>query len=212
MGRIARFQLACVIAKGGSFTRRPLRFTPDGNDSAELSHRATDWVGNGSKPRPVADVENVARIGALRPLGAAAIAGVTQTMIAYGVIAKEPRTIAKDEPRMRRWVGGKRMAKLKILFATNCAAILMGFANLAGSNILEPAPAGSGYDLVAHVMNTPTYGYNPEVPTDAAALGLRLARQYCRGPQVVCQRIINHEIYGITSEKPDYLVFVRCAG
>jgi hypothetical protein len=80
------------------------------------------------------------------------------------------------------------MAKLKTLFATTCAAVLMGFANLAGSNVVEQAPAGSGYDLVAHVRNTPTYGYNPEV------------------------RIINHEIYGITSEKPDYLVFVRCAG
>jgi len=84
----------------------------------------------------------------------------------------------------------------------------MGFANLAGSNVVEQAPAGSGYDLVAHVRNTPTYGYNPEVPTDAAALGLRLARQYCGGPHVVGQRIIN----GITSEKPDYLVFLRCAG
>jgi hypothetical protein len=69
------------------------------------------------------------------------------------------------------------MAKSKTLFATTCAAVLMGFANLAGSNVVEQAPAGSGYDLVAHVRNTPTYGYNPQVPTDAAALGLRLARQ-----------------------------------
>ena len=56
-------------------------------------------------------------------------------------------------------------------------------ANLAGSNIVELAPIGSGYDFVVHVKNVPTYGYNPEVPTDTAALGLRLARQYCRGPQ-----------------------------
>jgi hypothetical protein len=62
------------------------------------------------------------------------------------------------------------MAKSKTLFATTCAAVLMGFANLAGSNVVEQAPAGSGYDLVAHVRNTPTYGYNPQVPTDAAAL------------------------------------------
>ena len=104
------------------------------------------------------------------------------------------------------------MARLKTLFAATCAAVLMGFVNLAGSNVVEQAPAGSGYDLVAHVRNTPTYGYNPEVPTDAAALGLRLARPYCRGPHVVGQRTVNHEIYGITSEKPDYLVFLRCAG
>jgi hypothetical protein len=82
----------------------------------------------------------------------------------------------------------------------------------AGSNIVELAPIGSGYDFVVHVRNVPTYGYNPEVPTDAAALGLRLARRYCRGARIVGQRVVNHEIYGITSEKPDYLVFVRCAG
>jgi hypothetical protein len=105
------------------------------------------------------------------------------------------------------------MAKLKTSLATTaCAVFLMGFANLAGSNILELAPIGSGYDFVVHVRSVPTYGYNPDVPTDAAALGLRLARQHCRGARVVGQRVVNHEIYGITSEKPDYLVFVRCAG
>jgi hypothetical protein len=104
------------------------------------------------------------------------------------------------------------MAKLTtLLISTTSAVFLMGFVQLAGSNVVEQAPAGSGYDLVAHVSNRPTYGYNPEVPTDAAALGLRLARQYCRGPQVVGQRMVNHEIYGLTSEKPDYMVFIRCA-
>jgi hypothetical protein len=110
-------------------------------------------------------------------------------------------------------LGGVSMAKLKSFLATTaCAVVLMGFANLAGSNIVAQAPVGSGYDFVVHVKNVPTYGYNPEVPTDTAALGLRLAKQYCRGARVVGQRVVNHEIYGITSEKPDYLVFVRCAG
>ena len=114
---------------------------------------------------------------------------------------------------MQRKLEGLSMAKLKISLATTaCAIFLMGFANLAGSNIVELAPIGSGYNFVVHVKNVPTYGYNPEVPTDAAALGLRLARQYCRRARVVDQRVVNHEIYGITSEKPDYLVFVRCAG
>jgi hypothetical protein len=40
------------------------------------------------------------------------------------------------------------MAKLKLLAATSCAAVLMGFSNLAGSNVVEQAPAGSGYDFV----------------------------------------------------------------
>jgi hypothetical protein len=105
------------------------------------------------------------------------------------------------------------MVKFKALFAaTAWASVRMGFGNIAGSNVVEQAPAGSGYDFVVHVKNVPTYGYNPAVPSDAAALGLRLARQYCRGPQVVGQRVVNHEIYGITSEKPDYLVLVRCSG
>jgi hypothetical protein len=120
---------------------------------------------------------------------------------------------SRNGPRMELKLGGVSMAKLKPFLATSAwAVVLMGFANLAGSNIVEQAPVGSGYDFVVHVKNVPTYGYNPEVPTDTAALGLRLARQYCRGARVVGQRVVNHEIYGITSEKPDYLVFVRCAG
>jgi hypothetical protein len=120
---------------------------------------------------------------------------------------------SRNEPRMQRKLESLSMAKLKTSLATTAWAVfLMGFANLAGSNIVEPAPIGSGYDFVVHVRNVPTYGYHPEVPTDAAAFGLRLATQYCRGARVVGQRVVNHEIYGITSEKPDYLVFVRCAG
>lgn len=104
------------------------------------------------------------------------------------------------------------MAKLTtLLISTISAALLMGFTQLAGSNVVEQAPAGSGYDLVMHVANVPTYGYNPEWSADTAGLGVRLARQICRGPQVVGQRVVNHEIYGLTSEKPDYMVFIRCA-
>jgi hypothetical protein len=104
------------------------------------------------------------------------------------------------------------MAKITpLLISAFSAALLMGFTQLAGSNVVEQAPAGSGYDLVVHVANVPTYGYNPEWSVDTAALGLRLARQYCRGPQVVGQRVVNHEIYGLTSEKPDYMVFIQCA-
>ena len=91
---------------------------------------------------------------------------------------------------MQRKLESLSMAKLKTSLATTaCGVFLMGFANLAGSNIVELAPIGSGYDFVVHVRNVPTYGYNPEVPTDAAALGLRLARQYCRGARVVGQRV-----------------------
>jgi hypothetical protein len=92
-------------------------------------------------------------------------------------------------PLTRQPEGTLEMSKLTTLLAsTTGAALLTGFAQLAGSNVVEQAPAGSGYDLVAHLSNRPTYGYNPEVPTDTAALGLRLAKQYCRGPQVVGQR------------------------
>jgi hypothetical protein len=105
------------------------------------------------------------------------------TSAAFGGARRPPRRIVNIEkqPRMQRKLESLSMAKLKTSLATTaCAAFLMGFANLAGSNIVELAPIGSGYDFVVHVRNVPTYGYNPEVPTDAAALGLRLARQYCR--------------------------------
>jgi hypothetical protein len=103
---------------------------------------------------------------------------------ALGGARLQPSRIANIEKRAED--AGKleslSMAKLKISLATTAYAIfLMGFANLAGSNIVELAPIGSGYNFVVHVKNVPTYGYNPEVPTDAAALGLRLARQYCQG-------------------------------
>jgi hypothetical protein len=120
---------------------------------------------------------------------------------------------SRNEPRIDLKLGGVSMANLKpFLTTTACAVVLLGFSNLAGRNIVEQAPVGSGYDFVVHVKNVPTYRYNPEVPTDTAALGLRLATQYRRGARVVGQRVVNHEIYGITSEKPDYLVFVRYAG
>ena len=104
---------------------------------------------------------------------------------------------------------GRRMARLKIFLAvTSCAAVLMGFNGL---NIVQKSPAGSNYDFVVHVKNIPTYRYNPEVSNDRAELTLRLTRRYCKGPRVVGQRTIDTEIYGITSEKPDYAVFVRCS-
>jgi hypothetical protein len=50
------------------------------------------------------------------------------------------------------------MAKLKsLLVVTGCAAILMGFSDLAGRNVVEQAPAGSGYDFLVHVKNVPIY-------------------------------------------------------
>jgi hypothetical protein len=104
------------------------------------------------------------------------------------------------------------IAKLKTLLAiTSCAAVLLGFSSLAGSNVVERSPTGGAYDLVVHVKNVPTYGYNPEVSDDRAKMAVRLARRYCKGAHVVGQRTINTEIFGITSEKPDYVVFIRCA-
>jgi hypothetical protein len=106
----------------------------------------------------------------------------------------------------------QRMVKLKILLtATSCAAVLTGFSSLAGSNVVQQSSAGSDYDFVVHVKNAPTYGYNPEVSSDRAEMAVRLAKRYCKGAHVVGQRTIDTEIYGITSEKPDYVVFVRCS-
>jgi hypothetical protein len=61
-----------------------------------------------------------------------------------------------------------------------------------------------------HVNNSAEIGYNPEVPGDRAGMAVALVKRYCPGPRVVGQEKIITEIYGITSSKPDYVVFVSC--
>jgi hypothetical protein len=87
---------------------------------------------------------------------------------------------------------------------------LAGCADVRGTVRVDQAPAGQPYDFVVHVKNSAEIGYNPEVSGDRAGMAMTLVKRYCHAPRVVGQQKINTEIYGITSSKPDYVVFVSC--
>jgi hypothetical protein len=90
------------------------------------------------------------------------------------------------------------------------SVVVGGSANASGEVRIEQASAGRPYDLVVHVANVPSYGYNPEVSSDRKRMALRVIPPQCPGARVVGQNTINTEIYGITSSKPDYVVLVSC--
>jgi hypothetical protein len=81
---------------------------------------------------------------------------------------------------------------------------------MSGVVRVEQASAAKPYDFVVHVKNSAEIGYNPEVSRDRAGMALALVKRYCRAPHVVGQQTVITEIYGITSSKPDYVVFVGC--
>jgi hypothetical protein len=87
---------------------------------------------------------------------------------------------------------------------------LAGCADMRGTVRVEQAPAGRPYDFVVHVKNSAEIGYNPEVSGDRAGMAVALVRRYCPAARVIGQEKIITEIYGITSSKPDYVVFVSC--
>jgi hypothetical protein len=91
------------------------------------------------------------------------------------------------------------------------SAVLIGCADMRGTVRIEQASAGKPYDFVVHVKNIPEIGYNPEVPEDRKRMALALVKRDCPAARVVGQDKIITEIWGITSSKPDYVVFARCA-
>jgi hypothetical protein len=90
------------------------------------------------------------------------------------------------------------------------SAVLTGCADTRGTVRIEQASAGKPYDYVVHVKNIHEIGYNPEVSEDRKGMALALVKRYCGAPRVVGEQKIITEIYGITSSKPDYVVFVSC--
>jgi len=90
------------------------------------------------------------------------------------------------------------------------SAALAGCADMRGTVRVEQALAGKPYDFVVHVKNSAEIGYNPEVSGDRAGMAMALVKRYCPAPRVVGQEKLITEIYGITSSKPDYVVFVSC--
>jgi hypothetical protein len=94
-------------------------------------------------------------------------------------------------------------------FLAICSVAMARCADLDGIRI-EQASAGKPYDFIVHVKNVPDYGYNPAVPEDRAQMALAAVKQDCPVARVVGQQVVSTEIYGITSSKPDYIVFVNC--
>ena len=77
-------------------------------------------------------------------------------------------------------------------------------------SIIEAAPPGQLYDYVVHVQNTYDYRYNPEVRQDRILLARRAARPFCPKLQIVGESKFETEIFGLTTGKPDYAVYLKC--
>jgi hypothetical protein len=75
---------------------------------------------------------------------------------------------------------------------------------------IEAAPPGQAYDYVVHVQNTYDYRYNPEVREDRILSAKQSVRQFCSKNQIVGERKFETEIFGLTTSKPDYVVYVKC--
>jgi hypothetical protein len=99
----------------------------------------------------------------------------------------------------------------RLLTAMALLAILPGWTDTRGMVRVDAAAPGAPYDFVVHFRNIPDVKYNPLVREDRNRMALHLVRGECHRARVVGEDIVNHEIYGITSELPDYIVLVSCA-
>ena len=99
----------------------------------------------------------------------------------------------------------------RFLAAILFLAILPGWTDTRGLVRVDAAAPGAPYDFVVHVRNIPDIKYNPLVAKDRNRMALDLVRGECHRARVVGEDIVNHEIYGITSSLPDYIVLVSCA-
>jgi hypothetical protein len=103
------------------------------------------------------------------------------------------------------------MQMLNAAAAIVLLTILSGSTDTRGAVRLEQAPAGQPYDFIVHVRNIPDIKYNPEVKEDRHRMALKLVTVRCPAARIVGESKINTEIWGITSNPPDYVVLVSCA-
>ena len=99
----------------------------------------------------------------------------------------------------------------RCLIAIVLLAILPGWTDTRGMVRVDPAAPDRPYDFVVHVRNIPDIKYNPLVRQDRNRMALDLVRGQCPRGHVVGEDTVNTEIYGITSQLPDYVVLVSCA-
>jgi hypothetical protein len=79
-----------------------------------------------------------------------------------------------------------------------------------GTSTIEAAPPGRSYDYIVHVQNTYDYRYNPEVREDRVLLARQIVKPFCRKSQIVGEAKFETEIFGLTTGKPHYVVYVKC--
>jgi hypothetical protein len=92
------------------------------------------------------------------------------------------------------------------------AAIALPWPSVAqprGASLIEAAQPGQGYDFVVHVRNTYDYRYNPEVSADRILLARQIVKPFCSRNQIVGEAKFDREIFGLTTSRPDYVVYVR---
>ncbi len=99
----------------------------------------------------------------------------------------------------------------RFLTAIALLAILPGWTDSRGMVRVDVAAPDKPYDFVVHVRNIPDIKYNPLVRSDRNRMALALVRGECPAGRVVGEDIVSTEIYGITSNLPDYVVLVSCA-
>ncbi len=101
--------------------------------------------------------------------------------------------------------------RLALVAATTATLMCVaGDVRATDRPFVEAAYAGRPYDYIVHVRNTYDYVYNPLVRDDRIREARRVIRSYCPRSQVIGEDSINTEILGITSSRPDYVVYVRC--
>ncbi|MBV8701465.1 hypothetical protein [Bradyrhizobium sp.] len=99
----------------------------------------------------------------------------------------------------------------KLLIAAYIALPCSASAQPQNTSTIEAAPPGRPYDYVVHVQNTYDYRYNPEVRRDRILLAGRVARPFCPKIQIVGETKFKTEIFGLTTGKPDYVVYLKCS-
>ncbi|MBV9985979.1 hypothetical protein [Bradyrhizobium sp.] len=96
-------------------------------------------------------------------------------------------------------------------FTVACVALpCSASAQPRDTSTIEVAAPGQLYDYVVHVQNTYDYRYNPEVRQDRILLARRVARPICSKMQIVGESKFKTEIFGLTTGKPDYVVYLKC--
>ena len=102
---------------------------------------------------------------------------------------------------------GKRAARM---IGAALVAPLGGCFHTLNVSVIEAARAEQPYDYIVHVRNTFDYGYNPEVSEDRVRLARQVVKPYCGNSRVLGEHTISTEIPGITSSRPDYVVYIKC--